>query len=141
MWSPSVTGVEVSSSKACSEREIHVSAAVSFAVLNYLYATNDTSVLSEEQKMAYLLTGVANFWANRLSWNKTKDKYEIRGKECFVADYYVCISYINHTLFKSVWDCYCLWVSLSLSSKWGKNRKKGLVIFKHTDLYYGLYTV
>ena len=74
------TGGEVCPEAIYSKEEIHISGDISWAILQYIYATNDTSIIKEEQRFGHILTGIANFFVSVLKWNDTRSFYEIRGK-------------------------------------------------------------
>ncbi len=58
------------------EEEIHVTACVAFGVISYVTATGDRQFLREEG--AEILYQTARFWASRLEWNETEQRYELR---------------------------------------------------------------
>jgi kojibiose phosphorylase len=57
------------------EEEIHVSADVAYGVLTYVSATNDFAFLLDYG--AEILFQTSRFWASRLEWNVSADRYEL----------------------------------------------------------------
>jgi kojibiose phosphorylase len=56
--------------------ELHISAIVAHAVMNYWTATGDDAFMVDEG--AELVVETARFWASRLEWNAAAERYELR---------------------------------------------------------------
>lgn len=57
--------------------EIHRNGAIAYAIYNYILYTGDTSYMAEYG--LEVLIGIARFWAQRVNWSKSKQKYVLLG--------------------------------------------------------------
>ncbi len=70
----------VVSDNCCPEvkREFHISGDIAFAVRQYISATRDFEWLKNENG-SLLVENIAKFWLSAMTYNQTKQKYEING--------------------------------------------------------------
>ena len=68
----------MSPDKETADREIHITGDISFAIMQYLRATGDKSILNDG--FMDILADIANFWVSRLRFNQTLDMYTILSK-------------------------------------------------------------
>ena len=91
-------GWDVTPAADCAKYELHISGDISYAIAQYLYATNDTSVIQDlpdiqamkadgtsikdgpPKTLMDILVGVAHFWVSTMTFNQQKQLYEIKGK-------------------------------------------------------------
>jgi len=57
--------------------EIHRNGAIAYAIYNYILYTGDTSYMAEYG--LEVLIGISRFWAQRVNWSKSKQKYVLLG--------------------------------------------------------------
>ncbi|XP_041461759.1 protein-glucosylgalactosylhydroxylysine glucosidase-like [Lytechinus variegatus] len=69
-------GFDVCPAPKPAEYEIHLNGDISFAVQQYLYATNDTNFLTND-KGYELVQELANYWAGRVTYDDYKEAYTI----------------------------------------------------------------
>ncbi|XP_041463396.1 protein-glucosylgalactosylhydroxylysine glucosidase-like [Lytechinus variegatus] len=75
-WEMAYTGFDVCPAPKPAEYEIHLNGDISFAVQQYLYATNDTNFLTND-KGYELVQELANYWAGRVTYDDYKEAYTI----------------------------------------------------------------
>ena len=71
------TGVECHNEWEITFEEIHRNGAIAYGIYNYTTYTGDFSYVME--KGIDVLLGISRFWADRVHYNKKKDKYMIHG--------------------------------------------------------------
>ena len=74
-----VTGLETSPSLECGRDEVHINGDIAFGIMQYLYMTGDTKVLTDD-KFGEILMGVGDYWLGRVSWNDSTNMYDLKGK-------------------------------------------------------------
>ncbi len=57
--------------------EIHRNGAIAYAIFNYIRYTGDTKYMAEYG--LEVLIGISRFWAQRVNWSKSKQKYVLLG--------------------------------------------------------------
>jgi len=57
--------------------EIHRNGAIAYAIYNYISYTGDTSYMAKYG--LEVLIGISRFWAQRVNWSKSKEKYVLLG--------------------------------------------------------------
>jgi trehalose/maltose hydrolase-like predicted phosphorylase len=67
--------------------QLHVNGDVAFAARQYLSATRDQQWLSKEKGLD-LITNLAQFWSSRITYNSTKQEYEILSRKKNDLAYY-----------------------------------------------------
>ncbi|XP_041353527.1 protein-glucosylgalactosylhydroxylysine glucosidase-like [Gigantopelta aegis] len=77
-WESGFTGLEVSPSEACGDREVHITGDVCLAFRQFIQQTNDTHFLTSEQG-ADAIFNMAAFWISRMLYNHGTGKFEIHG--------------------------------------------------------------
>jgi len=71
--------VETCPSNIDAKQEVHISGDVAFAILQYVRATGDHSLIADEG-FGEILMGLGDFWISMLTLNKSSCLYEIHGK-------------------------------------------------------------
>ncbi|KAL5008082.1 hypothetical protein ScPMuIL_013663 [Solemya velum] len=74
-WESAYTGLNVCPSTECAIYEQHITGDIAFAFKQYLMMTNDTSLMWGLG--ADLVISTADFWASRVEFNRSTNKYEI----------------------------------------------------------------
>ncbi|XP_064602708.1 protein-glucosylgalactosylhydroxylysine glucosidase-like [Liolophura sinensis] len=77
-WESAVTGRDVTRCQNCSLYEQHITGDIALAIQQYMYMTNDTSFL-QDRRGGEIITAIAEFWASRVTKDKTTGKYGIQG--------------------------------------------------------------
>jgi trehalose/maltose hydrolase-like predicted phosphorylase len=68
--------------------QLHITGDIAFAARQYISATRDIKWLKKE-KGNILIQNIAKFWASRISYNKTKRQFEIKGFNNFIKFYFI----------------------------------------------------
>ena len=74
------TGYDVCPAATYTKNELHVNGDVAYATQQYIAATWDKDFLLNERGYE-LVTGLADFWATRCEFDKTKKAYVIKGRK------------------------------------------------------------
>lgn len=63
----------------CAHQEIHINGDISFAIMQYFWASGDTNIFIKEP-FGRIILGIGDFWISRLHYNATRQLYDIIGK-------------------------------------------------------------
>lgn len=77
-WESALTGVETSMSVFCAHQEIHVNGDISFAIMQYFWASGNIDIFIKEP-FGRIILGIGDFWISRLHYNATRQLYDIIG--------------------------------------------------------------
>lgn len=80
-----VTGLDVCPAELYSNNEQHITGDVALAFQQYLRMSDDRKFLDHERG-AEAIQNIADFWASRVSLNKSTNLYEINGKTFCIDD-------------------------------------------------------
>ena len=73
-------GIEVTDCEVCADQEVHISADISLALLQFWRASDPAQAAAQFQRgepYARLALGIADFWVSRVHYNTTTRLYEI----------------------------------------------------------------
>ena len=79
-WESAYTGLDVTPD-CCPEvklYQLHITGDIAFAARQYVSATRDIAWLTNQQGND-LIQNIASFWSSRISYNATKQQFEIKG--------------------------------------------------------------
>ncbi len=80
-WETSIRGVEETAPWLClQDREIHISADAAYMFMRYAELTGDNSVITDMG--AEFAFETARFYASRLQWNETENRYDLPNIGC-----------------------------------------------------------
>ena len=74
-----IPGVETASDEISASQEIHISADISFAMCQYLWATD----IMANKSFIDVVFGIADFWISRLRFNVSRRLYDILSQFCY----------------------------------------------------------
>ena len=92
--------------------EIHRNGAIAFAIYNYENYTDDQSYRAEGG--AEVLTGIARFWAQRITWSENKKQYVMLG----VTGPNEYENNINNNWYTNYIACWCLKFTAQVLTEW-----------------------
>jgi maltose phosphorylase len=92
--------------------EIHRNGAIAFAIYNYENYTSDLSYRAEGG--AEVLTGIARFWAQRITWSENKKQYVMLG----VTGPNEYENNINNNWYTNYIACWCLKYTSQVLAEW-----------------------
>ena len=92
--------------------EIHRNGAIAYAVYNYENYTNDQSYRAEGG--AEVLTAIARFWAQRITWSENKKQYVMLG----VTGPNEYENNINNNWYTNYIACWCLKYTSQVLAEW-----------------------
>jgi maltose phosphorylase len=92
--------------------EIHRNGAIAFAIYNYENYTADLSYRAEGG--AEVLTGIARFWAQRITWSENKKQYVMLG----VTGPNEYENNINNNWYTNYIACWCLKYTSQVLAEW-----------------------
>ena len=92
-WESAFSGREVTppnTCEGCRERQIHTSAAASFAIRQYYSATRDRDIhTNSDYNSCDVTREIAKFYANRAVYNSAYGRYDITGIPIHALEYSV----------------------------------------------------
>ena len=103
--------------------EIHRNGAIAFAIYNYENYTADLSYRAEGG--AEVLTGIARFWAQRITWSENKKQYVMLG----VTGPNEYENNINNNWYTNYIACWCLKYTSQVLTEWKQTDAAGYTIF------------
>lgn len=110
------TGLECHNEWEITFEEIHRNAAIAYAIYDYTSYTGDDSYLLNE---GYdVLCGIARFWADRVHYSKSKNKYMIHG----VTGPNEYENNVNNNWYTNTMATWCLEYFIETSKKVSKNK-------------------
>jgi maltose phosphorylase len=92
--------------------EIHRNGAIAYAIYNYENYTDDKSYRAEGG--AEVLTGIARFWAQRITWSENKKQYVMLG----VTGPNEYENNINNNWYTNYIACWCLKYTAQVLTEW-----------------------
>ncbi len=92
--------------------EIHRNGAIAFAIYNYENYTDDKSYRAEGG--AEVLTGIARFWSQRITWSENKKQYVMLG----VTGPNEYENNINNNWYTNYIACWCLKFTAQVLTEW-----------------------
>ena len=103
--------------------EIHRNGAIAFAIYNYENYTADQSYRAEGG--AEVLTGIARFWAQRITWSENKKQYVMLG----VTGPNEYENNINNNWYTNYIACWCLKFTAQVLTEWKQSDASGYASF------------
>ena len=103
--------------------EIHRNGAIAYAIYNYENYTEDKSYRAEGG--AEVLTGIARFWAQRITWSENKKQYVMLG----VTGPNEYENNINNNWYTNYIACWCLKFTAQVLTEWKQTDASGYASF------------
>ncbi|XP_033733626.1 protein-glucosylgalactosylhydroxylysine glucosidase-like [Pecten maximus] len=75
-WEIAFSGLNVCPSTECSKYEQHITGDIAFAFKQYIMMTRDKDFIQNEGG-ADVITDIASFWMSRMTYNESRDRFEI----------------------------------------------------------------
>lgn len=120
-----INGHESSAYYAAGTAQYHIDADIAFALMKYVYATNDREFLMREG--VQILLGTARFWMSIGFFNSQEDRFEIHSVTG--PDEYTTV--VNNNLYTNVMAQYNLLIAAKVLRKMRKNNPKEYVDLQH----------